>query len=103
MAGNLKFSSSTPLVNVHGRPGRATGLGIDRLGLVSSLEWSVAGTLALLVVVGFGLRVSQLAAIGFAEDEMNKVDAVRAYERGDFSVNAEHPMLMKVLMWLCSC
>jgi len=31
---------------------------------------------------------------------MNKLDAVHAYERGDFSVNAEHPMVMKVLMLL---
>jgi hypothetical protein len=56
--------------------------------------------LAMLVVVGLGFRVSQLGAIGFAEDEVNKVDAVRAYERGDISANAEHPMLMKVLMFI---
>ena len=31
---------------------------------------------------------------------MNKLDAVHAYERGDFTVNAEHPMVMKVLMLL---
>jgi hypothetical protein len=56
-------------------------------------------TLALLVVLGFGLRVTQLGAIGFAEDEMNKLDAVHAYQRGDFTANSEHPMVMKVLMW----
>jgi len=55
--------------------------------------------LALLILVGFGLRVTQLGAIGFAEDEMNKLDAIHAYERGDFSANSEHPMVMKVLMW----
>jgi dolichyl-phosphate-mannose-protein mannosyltransferase len=55
--------------------------------------------LALLVVLGFGLRVTQLGAIGFAEDEMNKLDAIHAYERGDFSANSEHPMVMKLLMW----
>ena len=55
--------------------------------------------LALLVILGFGLRVTQLGAIGFAEDEMNKLDAVHAYERGDFSANSEHPMVMKMLMW----
>ncbi len=32
--------------------------------------------LALLVILGFGLRFTQLSAIGFAEDEMNKLDAV---------------------------
>jgi hypothetical protein len=39
--------------------------------------------LALLVILGFGLRFSQLGAIGFAEDEINKLDAIHAYERGD--------------------
>jgi dolichyl-phosphate-mannose-protein mannosyltransferase len=57
------------------------------------------GTLALLVVLGFGLRMTQLGAIGFAEDELNKLDAIHAYERGDFSANSEHPMVMKILMW----
>ena len=55
--------------------------------------------LALLIVIGFGLRMTQLGAVGFAEDEMNKLDAIHAYERGDFSANSEHPMLMKLLMW----
>ena len=55
--------------------------------------------LALLIVLGFGLRMTQLGAVGFAEDEMNKLDAIHAYERGDFSANSEHPMVMKVLMW----
>jgi hypothetical protein len=62
-------------------------------------DWSLIGTLALLVVLGFGLRMTQLGAIGFAEDEMNKLDAIHAYGRGDFSANSEHPMVMKVLMW----
>jgi len=56
--------------------------------------------LILLVVVGLGFRVSRLAAIGFAEDEVNKVEAVEAYRRGDITVNAEHPMLMKTLMFI---
>ena len=59
----------------------------------------VVAVLVLLVLVGFGFRVWQLGAIGFAEDEVNKVEAVRAYERGDITANAEHPMLMKVLMF----
>ena len=72
---------------------------IERLGLVRTLDWSIIGSLALLVVLGFGLRFTKLSAIGFAEDEMNKLNAVHAYERGDFSANSEHPMLMKLLMW----
>jgi asparagine N-glycosylation enzyme membrane subunit Stt3 len=62
------------------------------------LRLATAGVLALLVVVGLGFRVSQLGAIGFAEDEVNKVDAVHAYQHGDISANGEHPMLMKALM-----
>jgi hypothetical protein len=90
VAENLKLNSSAPALNV---------AGIDRLSLVSTLDWSIVGTLALLIVLGFGLRVTQLGAIGFAEDEMNKLDAIHAYERGDFSANSEHPMVMKLLMW----
>lgn len=59
----------------------------------------VLAALILLILIGFGFRVSHLGAIGFAEDEVNKVNAVRAYERGDISANAEHPMLMKILMF----
>jgi len=66
VAGNLKINSSAPLV---------ANWRIERLGLVTALDWSIAGTLALLVVLGFGLRVTQLGAIGFAEHEMNKLNA----------------------------
>jgi 4-amino-4-deoxy-L-arabinose transferase-like glycosyltransferase len=55
--------------------------------------------LILLLAIGFAFRVANLGAIGFAEDEVNKVDAVRAYERGDITANGEHPMLMKALMF----
>ena len=51
-----------------------------------------------LVLFGFGLRLSGISQIGFAEDEINKLEAVRAYARGDITPNAEHPMLMKALM-----
>ena len=95
MAGNLKFSSS--VVDIEPRGGVWTTPRKDRLRL-ATMEWSVVGTLALLVVLGFGFRLNQLGAIGFAEDEMNKLDAVHAYEQGDFSANAEHPMVMKALM-----
>ena len=68
MAGNLKFSSS--VVDIEPRDGVWTTRRKDRLGL-ATMEWSVVGTLALLVVLGFGFRLNQLGAIGFAEDEMN--------------------------------
>jgi hypothetical protein len=52
------------------------------------------------VLCGFGLRLTNLSAVGFAEDEINKLEAVRAYERGDITPNAEHPMLMKALIFV---
>jgi hypothetical protein len=51
-----------------------------------------------MIIFGFSLRLIGLGSIGFAEDEINKVDAVRAYDQGEFTANAEHPMLMKLLM-----
>lgn len=64
------------------------------------MDWTVVATLALFFVLGFGLRVNQLGAIGFAEDEMNKLEAIKAYDRGDISANGEHPMIMKALMFV---
>jgi hypothetical protein len=61
---------------------------------------SLALALAALVVLGFGLRLSGIEQIGFAEDEINKLEAVRAYEQGDIRPNAEHPMLMKSLIYV---
>src|ERR1044071_6713598 len=52
-----------------------------------------------LVVLAFAVRAYHLGAASFAEDEANKVFAVRAYEQGDFTVNAEHPMVMKMLCY----
>ena len=61
--------------------------------------WAVAGVLAVLIIVGLGFRATRLGATGFAEDEVNKVEAMQAYERGDITANGEHPMLMKALMF----
>lgn len=62
-------------------------------------NWSVVLVLVLLFVIALGFRFSRLSAIGFSEDEVNKVDAVEAYAQGNIAVNAEHPMLMKALMY----
>src|SRR5258706_16447846 len=66
----------------------------------TALSWekSTVIVIGLMIVIGFGLRLSGLGRIGFAEDEINKLDAVRAYDRGDFTANAEHPMLMKAMI-----
>ena len=52
-------------------------------------------SLFLIVALGLVLRFRGLGTVGFNEDEVHKVDAARAYLRGNFSVNLEHPMLMK--------
>ncbi|HZH33183.1 MAG TPA: glycosyltransferase family 39 protein [Pyrinomonadaceae bacterium] len=62
--------------------------------------WGVALALSLLVLLGFALRAHDISAAGFAEDEINKLEAARTYGRGDISPNAEHPMLMKTLIFV---
>jgi hypothetical protein len=53
----------------------------------------------MLVLVGFGFRVSSLSAEGLSEDELNKLQAVADYRgHGLTSANSEHPLLMKALM-----
>jgi len=76
----------------HGMPSIRAG------GIVVSWQKAAVAALALMIVLGAGLRLKGLGAIGFAEDEINKVEAARAYDRGDFTANAEHPMLMKILI-----
>jgi dolichyl-phosphate-mannose--protein O-mannosyl transferase len=56
--------------------------------------------LVLIVALGFVLRFRGLNRVGFNEDEVHKVEAARAYLRGNFSLNLEHPMLMKSLITL---
>jgi hypothetical protein len=71
-----------------------------RRSLPATREASVVLALVFLVILGFGLRLSGISTVGFAEDEINKIEAVRAYEHGDIRPNAEHPMLMKALMFV---
>jgi hypothetical protein len=74
-------------------PGQA-----DKPRIARFLERHKAAVLLLIVVLGFCLRVRGLDRVGFNEDEINKLDAARGYLRGDFSLNREHPMLMKSLI-----
>lgn len=64
------------------------------------LNRGVVLVLIALVLPGLALRVGGLSEIGFAEDEINKLEAVRAYANGDITPNAEHPMLMKTLIFI---
>lgn len=68
--------------------------------LTLARERGVILALAALVVLGLGLRLSGISTLGFAEDEINKLNAVRAYQQGDIRPNAEHPMLMKAMMFV---
>jgi len=54
--------------------------------------------LVFIVLLGLALRLQGLAQAGFNEDEVQKVVAAHSYLHGQFSVNLEHPMLMKSLI-----
>jgi dolichyl-phosphate-mannose-protein mannosyltransferase len=59
----------------------------------------VSLALTAIVAVAVTFRVTSLATYGLSDDEVTKVRATEGYSRGDFSVNAEHPMLMKLAIW----
>lgn len=60
---------------------------------------SLRAVLGLALLAASFARLNGLDAYGFSEDEVAKLHALDAYRQGDFSVNAEHPMLMKLAMW----
>jgi dolichyl-phosphate-mannose-protein mannosyltransferase len=67
--------------------------------LATTIECSRTVALALLVTAAVVIRTFALGASGFSEDEINKLRAIRDYSAGQFSANAEHPMLMKIAAW----
>jgi hypothetical protein len=67
-------------------------------GLLSNSRTLVFAALVVLMVAGFGFRVTGLSVEGLSEDELNKLNAVADYRaRGLTGANGEHPMLMKAL------
>ncbi len=69
-------------------------------GVLANSKTLVFAALIVLVLAGFGFRVTGLSAEGISEDELNKLNAVADYRaNGLTGANGEHPMLMKVLMW----
>jgi Dolichyl-phosphate-mannose-protein mannosyltransferase len=67
-------------------------------GLLSSSRTIVFAALVVLIVAGFGFRVTGLSVEGLSEDELNKLNAVADYRaNGLTGANGEHPMLMKSL------
>jgi hypothetical protein len=66
-----------------------------------SLTWAHGRTFAVVVstVLALGFRMVALSTYGLSADEINKVHAIERFRSGDFTANAEHPMLMKLAMW----
>ena len=85
-------SSPTPLNGTGTINARAAAFPLTRTQLV-------ALALAALVAVAATFRLSSPAVYGLADDEVSKFRAAESYSHGDFAVNAEHPMLMKLAVW----
>ena len=67
-------------------------------GLLANSRTLIFVALVVLVLAGFGFRVTGLSAEGISEDELNKLNAVAEYRTNGLSgANGEHPMLMKGL------
>ena len=67
-------------------------------GVLAASRTLITVALAVLIVAGFGFRVTGLSAEGLSEDELNKLNAVADYRaHGLTGANGEHPMLMKTL------
>jgi hypothetical protein len=85
MNGPASTSELTSAIELKGRP----------------VPWGFAFSfaLAIFVALGFWLRLNDLAAEGFADDELHKWLAANRYLLGDFGGDdLEHPMLMKLLI-----
>jgi hypothetical protein len=90
------FDSTNPEALASGQPHAIPTIRAG--GIVVSWQKVVVAALTLMILLGAGLRLKGLGSVGFAEDEINKVEAARAYDHGDFTANAEHPMLMKLMI-----
>lgn len=91
MARHFEISSGAAVAAGARARGRSAAEVVERYAVVA---------LVVLAAAGFALRAGGLSEIGFAEDEINKLEAVEAYGRGDITKNAEHPMLMKALVFV---
>jgi hypothetical protein len=87
-------SPALPFVTAGLRPELFAGAGthsVRRAVLVAALS--------VLVLGGFGFRVTGLSAEGLSDDELNKLSAVTDYRaHGLTAANGEHPFLMKAAL-----
>ena len=68
-------------------------------GVRSISRTLVIATLAVMLLGGFAFRARNLSAEGFADDELNKLDAANDYRaHGLTAANGEHPFLMKAVI-----
>ncbi|HYP27403.1 MAG TPA: glycosyltransferase family 39 protein [Blastocatellia bacterium] len=70
-----------------------------QLSLTARLRRKKFVIILFVVALAFCTRAYRLDSAGLAEDETNKIFAVRSYDQGDFTANADHPMLMKMLCY----
>jgi hypothetical protein len=67
-------------------------------GVLSTSRTLIVAALSVLIIAGFGFRITGLSAEGLSEDELNKLNAVADYRaHGLTGANGEHPMFMKAL------
>jgi hypothetical protein len=67
-------------------------------GVLSGSGTLILVALTVLIIAGFGFRVSGLSTEGLSEDELNKLNTVAEWRtQGLTGSNGEHPMLMKAL------
>ena len=92
--GNYELSAQAEAIITAGlRPDLFAGRGI-----LSGSRTLVFVALTVLIIGGFGFRVSGLSAEGLSEDELNKLNTVAEWRtQGLTGSNGEHPMLMKAL------
>ena len=68
-----------------------------------TFPWQRRAEIALLTALtlaALAVRAYRINEASLAEDEATKLEAVKEYHHGHFSgVNAEHPMLLKLLVW----
>jgi len=96
-----KLPADHPHAHVPDAPASPAGAEVAWAGIVPwirTLATRRAFIMLLVLAAAAPVRLFHLDANGLAEDEVDKLRAVAAYRRGDFTADPEHPMLMKLAM-----